>query len=157
MQPSVGWIVLLFLIVFPAFWVAICMLLGELSGWRALAREYRGRLASPAGSVGMSSGRMGLTGYRNCLNVSVGAQGLGLSVFPLLAVGSPPLVIPWPAVELVRRDRLFGVFDRLHLRLGGAVTLVLYGSAARLVESWNTRAALAETPAALARAEVERS
>lgn len=141
------WIVAIFLVVFPVFWSGVCVLISFVTGWRGLAADYRGRLDAVDGRVSMSSGRMGIGNYNNVLNVAVGPRGMELSVFPLLAVGSPPLAIPWSDVVPVRRYRLLGMFDRLQLRIGGRVTLVLAGSAARLVEQALGRSAAA-TPGA---------
>lgn len=138
MQSSVAWLVpLLFASIFPVFWAGICFLLAVLSGWRELARTYRGRLTHAEGSVSLASGRMGLTTYRSCLKVSVSGEGLGLSLFPLFAVGAPRLAIPWSAITVSPRDRMLWM-DRLRLRIGG-VDLALYGTAARLVDEFCAR------------------
>ena len=138
MQASIAWLVpLLFVIVFPLLWAGICFLLAALSGWRGLAQRYRGRLSQVEGSVSMVSGGMGLISYRGVLNVQVSREGLGLSVLFLLAVGTPPLAIPWTAITVHPRDRLLWM-DRLRLRIDGT-DLVLYGSGARLVDEFCVR------------------
>lgn len=137
MQPYVAWLVpLLFLTVFPLIWAAICFLLAALSGWRGLARRYRGRLAQPEASASMVSGGMGLISYRGVLDVRVSGEGLGLSVLPIF-VGAPPLAIPWADVTVFPRDRMLWM-DRQRLQIDGT-DLTLYGAGARLVDEFCTR------------------
>ena len=74
--------------------------------------------------------------YRNCLNVSVGDEGVQLSVFPLLALGSPRLLIPWSDVGSCRSYRLLlGMMDRFGFRpVLCDVKITLAGSAARMLK-----------------------
>jgi hypothetical protein len=146
MDPIV-WIVVLFPIVFALFWAGICLLLNVLSGWRGLARSYGGRFASAERSISWSSGRMGITTFRNVLSVSAGPEGLGLALPRIFAVGSPPLAIPWSAIRAVKRDKLLGFMDRLKLEVDGGTSVVLYGAAARLVEECWPRTQHANVPA----------
>src|SRR3954447_22178364 len=84
---------------FVGMWAGVTVLLAFLSGWTSLARSYRGSLASVADSVSMGSAVMSRFGlpvsYRGILNLSVGDEGVQLSVFPLFALASPRLLIPW--------------------------------------------------------------
>src|SRR5688500_16599070 len=93
------WLFVIIPVAFVGMWAGVTLLLAFLSGWTSLARTYRGRLTTVAASVPMGSGVMSRfaipTTYRNILNVAVGPEGVQLSVFPLFALGSPPIVIPW--------------------------------------------------------------
>jgi len=129
----------LLLIVFYACAWAVVMLLGSLfSGWFSMAETYRGRLASVSRRVWMGSGRLNRFGipavYRNCLIVAVGSEGVQLSLFPLFALGSPPLMIPWSDLGSCRSYKALGLFDRFSFRpVLSDVKITLAGSAARMV------------------------
>lgn len=123
---------------FAAIWAGVTLLLSFLSGWSSLAGTYRGRLSSVRYAVGMGSGRMsrfGLpTNLNNVLNVAVGAEGVQLSLFPLFALGSPPLLIPWSDLAGCRSYQRFGMFDRFAFRPARCdVKITLSGRAARLL------------------------
>lgn len=125
----------LFLVFFAVMWTGVTMLLAYLSGWRALARRFRGRLSVPEDEVGMASGsirRWVPVRYRSVLNVSAGREGVGLSVFPLFALANPPLAIPWEAVGECRAWESWG--RRFRFTAGDpGVTVTLHGRAADLV------------------------
>lgn len=132
------WPVLLFPFAFAALWAGVTLLLSFLSGWSSLAGTYRGRLSSVEGVVGMGSGMMSRFGFpasmNNVLNVAVGAEGVQLSLFPLFALGSPPLLIPWSDLAGCRSYRLFGLFERFTFRPARCdVKVTLSGRAARML------------------------
>ena len=134
-QPAL-FVPLIFLLVFPVFWIGINLALSLLSGWRSLARHFRGRPAETAAAVSLGSARMGSsifpTSYNGVLNVSASREGVGLSLFPLFAVGTPPLLIPWDAMGECRTWVLFGAFPRFQFNVGG-VQVTLVGRAARMM------------------------
>jgi hypothetical protein len=134
MDQPYAFVPLIFLVAFPLFWCAINFALSYLSGWRSLARDFRGKPAEPGAKV-LGSARMGSpifpTGYSGILNVSASREGVGLSLFPLFAVGAPPLLIPWRAMGECRTWTLFG-FPRFQFRVGG-VEVTLVGRAARMM------------------------
>lgn len=125
---------------FPVFFVAVwCGALGLVSlvsGWRSLAKHYRGEPASVVERVTFGSGQIGLlrAHYNNSLSVSVGPSGVGLKVLLPFRLFHPPLLVPWSDIEGCERWKTFGLFDRTRLRLvGGAPPIVFAGRAARLV------------------------
>jgi hypothetical protein len=124
---------------FAGAFAGITVLMPFISGWTSLAREYRGRLTSVTDSVWMGSGyvsRFGIpVGYGNILNVSIGPEGVQLSLFPLFALGSPRLLIPWSDMGPCESWRILGVMDRFSFRpVRCGVKITLAGSAARLVK-----------------------
>ncbi|HEU4453908.1 MAG TPA: hypothetical protein VFR81_12655 [Longimicrobium sp.] len=133
-QPTV-FVPLLFLVFFAVMWIGVNRLLAQLSGWRWLARHFRGTPADVVESVSMGSARMGSaffpTAYSGILNVSASREGVGLSLFPLFAIGAPPLLIPWDAVGECRTWTLFG-FPRFQFNVG-RVQVTLVGRAARMM------------------------
>ena len=103
-----------------------------LRGARRVAGGVGGVAAEVAERVSMGSARMGSaffpTAYNGILNVSVSAEGVGLSLFPLFAIGAPPLLIPWDAMGEFRTWTLFG-FPRFQFSVG-RVQVTLVGRAA---------------------------
>jgi len=143
-------VALLFPIAFAVMWLGVTLLLSFLSGWTSLARTYRGRLSSVERTVSLGSGVMSRFGlpasYNHVLNVAVGAEGVQLSLFPLFAVGSPPLLIPWRDVAGCRSYRSLGMFDRFTFRPALCdVQITLAGAAARMLSDEVSRGALGRT------------
>ncbi|HEV7588882.1 MAG TPA: hypothetical protein VGO40_12270 [Longimicrobium sp.] len=133
------YLVVLNSIAFAGLFAGVTLLLSFFSGWTSLARAYRGGLATVTDRVWMGSGGMNRFGipvrYRNCLNVSVGDEGVQLSVFPLFALASPRLLIPWSDVGACQSYRLLGLMDRFSFRpVLCDVKITLAGSAARMVK-----------------------
>ncbi|HVD05371.1 MAG TPA: hypothetical protein VNB89_05120 [Gemmatimonadaceae bacterium] len=125
-----------FPVFFVALWCVVCAILAFVSGWRSLARRYRGEPATVIDKVTFGSGQLGNWGahYNNCLSVTVGPAGVGLKVLLPFRILHPSLLVPWQEIVACERWRTFGMFDRTRLRLVGAgPPIVLYGSAARLV------------------------
>lgn len=113
-------------VVFAVFWSAVCIVLAAWGGWRSLARYYAGEVRmAKAGWRFQSATMRRMTNYNFILTVTVGEDGLGLSVLGLFRPGHPPIKVPWndieaqadrhlllPAVKLVFR-RTPGVFLRI--------------------------------------------
>lgn len=133
----------IFLLAFVAIWLGVNLLLSVISGWRSLARQYRGLLPEAAAEISMASGMIRMVSYNHIINFTVGRHGIGMSLFPLFAVTSPPLSIPWQAIRDCRRYQLMGMFDRFSFRVAG-VRVTASGAAARLLDDawrqWGTEA-----------------
>jgi hypothetical protein len=105
-QLGAGWF-FLFALFFPIFflslWCGICCLLSWVGGWHSLSSKY-GSNRTIAGQhfrfASMSMVRTPLpVNYNGCLFVTVGDEGIALSVlFPFRPL-HPPLLIPWSAIE----------------------------------------------------------
>jgi hypothetical protein len=137
---------LLFLLMFAgvvAAGLTISMLLSVISGWRSLARSYRGRLPHVEASAraGASIGGVPHAG----MTIAVGPYGIGLVPLPW-DVGSPPLALPWRAIRSCRRNRLFGRFDRFTFWVN-EVEVTATGAAAQLLDdAWQTWALQSGVP-----------
>ena len=97
---------LLFLLLFPPFWCAICWLLGRLGGWARLATRFATHRTPDGIALRWQDARVGWVSYRNVLRIDVAHDGLFLSMPWLFRVGHPPLFLPWTAMHEVREQRL---------------------------------------------------
>jgi hypothetical protein len=108
-NPLQAWFFPLFVVVFPAMWLGMTMLLSRMSGWTTLADRF---LADepPSGErfrlVSGSMGRFLPVNYGSCLFVTVNDRGFYLSIMFLFRLGSPALFIPWSEVEATDEMRL---------------------------------------------------
>jgi hypothetical protein len=100
------WELWLVLPLFLCVWCAVCLMVAWAGGWSRLARSYRAA-GKPAGrSFWMQSARIGWVDYNGCLTIRVSQDGLYLSVWPLLRLAHPPLLLPWSALQVLAvRDR----------------------------------------------------
>jgi hypothetical protein len=100
-----------FLLFFVGMWLLVTGVLSRVSGWASLATEFRVTQPISGENFRFVSGSVGKKGfpvsYRNCMSVSVGERGLGLSLLFLFRFQSPPLFIPWSQVESVAEKKVF--------------------------------------------------
>jgi hypothetical protein len=80
-----------------------------------------------------------LVGHGGILNFWVAPEGLYLKVNILFRPGNPPLLMPWPAVRVVRRRDLLFV-RRYEVEFGTTGVRGIFSR--RLVEEWQPRVAL---------------
>jgi len=106
-------------IFFFALWVFVSFIIGTISGWQALSRRFScPKGVFHGGTWSFRRARMRfLTNYGNCLNFGADESGLYMSIFPLLRVGHPALLIPWAEITVVPGERGF-IFKQRTLRLG---------------------------------------
>lgn len=107
------------------------------AGWQLLAASYKNLESCKSIQWRFVSARMGngssIVPYRAALNIGADTQGLHLSVFPLLSIGAPALLIPWQELTVNKsnsssaRDLEFRfqaapfVFLRINKDLGAAI------------------------------------
>ena len=125
-------------------WLFVTRLLAALSGWSSLADTYRGALTSITASEPMASGRISRFGipinYNHVLSVAAGDEGVQLTLFRLLASGSPPLAIPWSHVADARNHKWLGMIDQFTFRPAqSSVKITLTGRAARMLRDEASR------------------
>jgi hypothetical protein len=102
-------------------WVVITGLLAHVGGWASLARDFRSdeppsgeRFRFASGSVG---NRFMPVNYGGCLFVSINELGFHLSLLLPFRFQSPPLFIPWRAVESVKEEQiLFSKYAVVRIR-----------------------------------------
>lgn len=136
--PFLGALVLL--------WLAMSAALALLGGWFALARRYRSGGPMRGERFRFVSGSLGApvlpVGYGRSLTLTLGEEAFGLAVFLPLRFFSPPLRVPWAAVESVEARRsLFGRYVAVRIR-DHWPTLSIRGEAgerlARRYEQWRS-------------------
>lgn len=121
-----------FLVIFPIFWSAICMLIAVIGGWRRLARDHASDRDITGDAFAMRSGRFGIwASYSGVLSVTVGFEGLLLRPIIFFRPGHPRLVIPWHDVLAVSyKPFVFRSATTMRVRLrsgGNPVQVQLYG------------------------------
>lgn len=98
---------------FIAMWCSVCFLLSQMSGWSTMVQRFRLKRPFVGARKYFQSGMVGWVGYRSCLTVGVGQEGLYLAVLPLFAIGSPPLLIPWTGLSNLRKKKFLWIEDAL--------------------------------------------
>jgi len=112
-----AWVVLL---VVALLWLGVCALLARVGGWSTLAGPYRAKYPAVGERFRFVSASMGKAhlpvNYKGCLFMVVNRHGLHISLLFPFRFRSPPLFIPWSAVESVTEKpllRTFGVAIKL--------------------------------------------
>jgi hypothetical protein len=95
------------IILIPLFPIAISVGAGSLAavlgGWKKLAHYYEATEPFDGQRFYVRSGQFaGYVNYNGCLNFGTNLTGLYISVFVLLRIGHPPLLVPW--ADITARD-----------------------------------------------------
>jgi hypothetical protein len=89
-------------------WIALSILIAQLSGWARLARHYRADAPLDGDRFHFQSAGMRFgTNYNGCLTIGVDRKGLYLAVWFLFRIGHPPLLVPWRDITMTERKRFF--------------------------------------------------
>lgn len=129
--------ILVALIAVPLIGLFVVFTSNRQAGWHLLAASYKDHKSSKSIQWRFVSARMGngssIVPYRAALNIGADTQGLHLSIFPLLSIGAPALLIPWQELMVnapeggFARDLEFrfraapSVFLRVNKGLGAAI------------------------------------
>ena len=93
---------------FLLVWIGVSFLISLLGGWWSLSQYYPLQAYTTRKKWSFQSAAMRwLTGYGNCLHVSVTDRGLLLSVLFLFRTGHPPLLIPWEDISVEKYHSRF--------------------------------------------------
>ncbi|HEU4560156.1 MAG TPA: hypothetical protein VFS20_20060 [Longimicrobium sp.] len=117
-------------VIVAATWLVVPLVLGVATGWRALARSYRGQLPEVDGRAKLARGWMQGVRLKHAVTFTTGPAGIGMALFPLFALGNPPLAIPWQAVDAYQADPSAG---KVTFRVEG-VAVTATGAAAQLLD-----------------------
>jgi hypothetical protein len=128
-------------LLFPLFWVVVCVVIAYASGWQQLAATCRAQQPFDGKRWAFQSGRMrwGM-GYNNCLTVGADQVGLYLSLLVLFRAGHPPLFIRWEEMTVGQTAFLFMRSCRIEFRSAPGVPLMI---SARLAEKLKAEAGAA--------------
>jgi hypothetical protein len=130
-----------FLPAFALLWIGVTAGLALLSGWTNLAEEFRSEQPVDGERFRFASAAIGArlfpVGYSNCLFLIVGPMGIGVSIFFLFRLLSPPLYIPWARVESVEQRRFLFLKSTVVRVAGHWPELKIYGRAGQHI--WQLR------------------
>jgi hypothetical protein len=133
-----------FIPLFCGAWLVVCAVLSMAGGWFSLSRDFRSYDDIQGQRFSFRSGSLGLwpfpvTGYGNCLFLTVNESGFRLSILFLFRPLSPPLFIPWSAVQSVEKARfLFVRYTLVRLKRGWPA-IALRGDAGAHIASMYAR------------------
>jgi len=124
-----------FLLFFAVMWLGISGFLSLISGWSSLASRFPATEATEGKRFRFVSGSMGLpfvpVNYGSCLFLTINDQGFRLGIFFPFRFLSPPLFIPWAAVETAIEKRfLLMRYTVIRIRENWPI-LSLYGKAGK--------------------------
>ncbi len=116
--------------VFALLWIGVSALLSKLSGWSLLAERFPGAEPHTGKQFLFASGfirrfRLFPISYRGCLFMTLDSRGVHLDILFIFRMLSPPLFIPWRAIESVGEQKhLFSSYGVLCLKDCPVVLLI---------------------------------
>ena len=128
---------------FLSLWMVISFLISILGGWWSLSQYYLSKPHNLKKKWNFQSAVMRfMTGYGNCLNISVTDRGLLLSVLFLFRVGHPPLLIPLDDIIIEKYRSWFMKGVKLNFRKAPNIPLHIGEKLAREINEeiegrWN--------------------
>jgi hypothetical protein len=127
-------------------WLAISVAVSVLGGWHSLANDFRAGAPLRGARFRFASGSVGhwpfpVVAYGNCLFVTVSDAGFRLAIFFPFRFMSPPLFIPWDAIESVSPGRfLFSRYSLIRLNRGWPVIALRGAAGDRVAARFSERA-----------------
>lgn len=100
-------VLLLALVVLPAFWCAIVFLVSRIAGWGTLGAFPAAPEPAHGRAFRYQTGWVGIMSYRNCLHITVAPEGLHLSLPFFFRPGHKPLLIPWGELRNRQQGSVF--------------------------------------------------
>ncbi len=94
-----------FLIFFAVMWLAVSIVLGFVSGWYALMKDYPNRPEESLRTFAWQSGTMNFVGMHSILNLSVCPSGLRVGMVRIFGIFCRDFFVPWNAISVGRKDR----------------------------------------------------
>jgi hypothetical protein len=130
-----------FLPLLVAFWLAICGVLSLMSGWYELSQRFKSSEHIDGERFSLRSGAIGWgvfpVSYGNCLFVTVGPEGIGLSILFPFRFLHPRLLMPWAAIERCEAVR-FLFMEHVAVHVWGFNRRLLFRGAVgkRILATW---------------------
>lgn len=110
---------ILFPFLFIGMWVFITFLISK-GGWSKLAGKFQIEKPPIAKSLGLISGYINKTRYKNALILKYNDEGIFLSVLFLFRLFHPPLFIPWEEIKGTEESKVL-LFKFRTLKIGDPV------------------------------------
>lgn len=92
----------------PVFWMVMCLVVAQVSGWSRLAARF------PASFEPFDGTRfrwqflgIGACDYNGCVTLRASPEGLFIAVWPIF-FGHPVLLIPWSEMRVLEERRFLG-------------------------------------------------
>lgn len=114
----------IFPVFFPALWLAVVWLLGQVSGWPGLASQFRAHEAPSGVRISGQVRSMGGVSEKNVTSLIVGPSGLYLSRMFLFRLGLPSLLVPWTEVAFESEGKVLWI-KTYALKLGGRTSITV--------------------------------
>src|ERR1700681_2938215 len=97
-----------FLLFFVLMWLGITSLLGLMSGWYSLMRQYPDRPEEPLLKLAWQSGSMGRSvNFGGILTLSACPSGLRVGVFRIFGIFCHDFFVQWNEITVTRKTRFF--------------------------------------------------
>ena len=104
-------------LVFVAFWLFVTSILGAMTGWFTLMKQFPNRSQRALLRLGQLSGNMGFgVAMNGILSLSVCPDGLRVGIWRIFGPFCRPFFVPWSQLTVSRREGFFG--PRAELRFG---------------------------------------
>lgn len=107
------WLIALFPVFFIGLWLAICFLLGRMSGWTRLQELYPDRAEEPVLEkfVWQSASMGGAFGmpvnFNGCLTIEACAVGVRFRLWKIFGMFQRPFFVPWCDLAVAEKKLLF--------------------------------------------------
>jgi len=97
-----------FPVLFVGMWLTVTTLLGFMSGWFRLQKQYPAQSEPSQLTLRMRSGRMGAgVNMNGILTLSAGPSGLRVSILRLFRPFEKPFTVPWDHISVESRSSFF--------------------------------------------------
>jgi hypothetical protein len=128
------WVLPLFIVM----WLIITGMLSRMGGWYGLAEKFRATHGVSGQRFRFASASLGVSlwmpvNYSGCLFLTVADSGLHMRLLFLFRFLSPPLFIPWSAVESVTEQRIWFIRRQVISIRGTQTRLMVAGRTGQVI------------------------
>lgn len=109
---------------------AIFFVISQLGGWASLARRFKAEGPFIGERWNWQSAQFrGWCNYNNSLSIGANPNALYMAAIVPFRLFHPPLIIPWPEIEVETGKMFFGLCDTARFRIGieERITVRVYG------------------------------
>jgi len=116
----------IFLLIFPAVWLVVGLVLAGVTGWSKLAHRFPDRPAEPLLALKGQSGSMGGVHINRVLSFAACEPGLRIGINRFFAPFCRPILVPWDQITVRRQRTIFFYAARLQLGEPPAGSLAIF-------------------------------